>query len=219
MVNIIESAINALCASLHDAVQTMRHGEAQARVLAASSCDLSSDTLAQSEGAREMRRVIAKRRDFPTLSTGDAVEVDGFLSVVTSLRADPVSASLTIGLSAAFMPCRIAYSLKRPQSKTVSSSARATIPLFVSFPLNALALEDTALPSAYADAPAFQYTPSWTVAIPVAQWLEPTPPQVGDELRFDTTEHNAPIRELCLKVTSAVSNAGVWLLRARPRGG
>ncbi len=195
MVEAISAAIESLAASLPDASLRMRHGEAEGIVLSASSLDLTDETVS-ADAPQEMRRVIGRRCDFPSLARGGMVELADEWRIVTSARTDPVGASLTVGLSAAFGRFCAAFARKgRP------------------FPVPVLALEDAALPSAYADAAAPASGQSWTVCVPASEWPEPAPPQRGDEIRLD-----APSGEVRLKVASAVRSGAWWTLRARPRG-
>lgn len=195
MVAEIQSALASLCASLPDASLEMRHGEEAGLVLSASSRDLSGEAVS-ADGPQEMRRVVARRCDFPSVAKGSAVELDGALHLVTGARADPVGASLSLGLSGPFGSVRAAWTRRG-----------------ASFPVPVLALEDAALPSAWADAAATASGQSWTVCVPAAEWPEPVPPQAGDDVRLD-----GPSGEVRLRVASAARDGGWWTLRARPRG-
>ena len=178
---------------------TLSHGGRAAPATRVGAVQSGEDPLA-ADAPAEAARVLVLAADFPGLRRGEPVELDGSLHAVTSARLDASGASLTVGLSAAFRRFRAAY------ARRGSGAA---------FPVPALALEDAALPSAYADAAAPASGQSWTVCVPAAGWPEPSPPQTGDEIRLD-----APSGEVRLKVASAVrSGAGAWwLLRARPRG-
>lgn len=174
---------------------TLAHGDRAATVTRVGSTLRGEDALT-ADAPAEAVSVLALADDFPGLRKGEPVDLDGSLHVVTSARRDTSGASLAVGLSAAFARFRAAFARK----------GRA-------FPVPVLALEDAAIPSAYADAAAPASGQSWTVCVPAAEWPEPTPPQVGDEIRLD-----APPGEARLKVASAVRSGAWWTLRARPRG-
>ena len=175
----------------------MSHGGRSASVSRVGSVQFGEDAIS-ADAPAEAVRVLALSDDFPLLSKGEPVELDGSLHVVTSARRDASGASLTVGLSAAFCRFRAAYARK--------GSGPA-------FPVPVLALEDAALPSAYADAAAPASGQSWTVCVSAAEWPEPQPPQTGDGIRLD-----APSGEARLKVASSVRHGSWWMLRARPRG-
>lgn len=191
MVATIENAIASLSASLPDASLRMRHGEAEGVALSASSRELSGETLS-ADAPQEMRRVIARRRDFPSLAKGCAVEVEDEWHIVTSCRTDPVGASLTVGLSASLSAVRVAYS--RPGTK-------------VRFPLDALAVESETL-EPIADSFAPTSCRAWFVAITAEDWREPSEPQVGDALTLDGAN---------LRVASVAKHDGFWILTCRAR--
>ncbi len=194
----VAAALRCLRAtSLAGNAARMSHGGRAAPVARVGSVQFGEDAIS-ADAPAEAVRVLALAADFPLLSKGEPVELDGSLHVVTSARRDASGASLTVGLSAAFGRFRAAY------------ARRGSGP---AFPVPVLALEDAALPSAYADAAAPASGQSWTVCVPASEWPEPTPPQVGDEIRLD-----APSGEARLKVASAVRSGAWWLLRARPRG-
>ena len=175
----------------------MSHGGRSGTATRVGSVQFGEDPLA-ADAPAEAVRVLVLAADFPGLRRGDPVELDGSLHAATSARLDASGASLTVGLSAAFGRFRAAY------ARRGSGAA---------FPVPALALEDAALPSAYADAAAPASGQSWTVCVPAAEWPEPSPPHTGDEIRLD-----APSGEARLKVASAVRSGSWWTLRARPRG-
>ena len=175
----------------------MSHGGRSASVSRVGSVQFGEDAIS-ADAPAEAVRVLALADDFPILAKGDPVELDGSLHVVTSARRDASGASITVGLSSAFCRFRAAY------------ARRGRCP---EFPVHVLALEDAALPSAYADAAAPASGQSWTVCVPEAEWPEPQPPQTGDGIRLD-----APSGEVRLKVASSVRHGSLWMLRARPRG-
>lgn len=222
MVAAIQAAIASLSASLPDASLRMRHGEEAGDVLAVSSRDLTGETVS-ADGPQEMRRVVGRRCDFPSVAKGSAVELadalhlatsaprssvwpapappGASLHLVTSARTDPVGASLTLGLSAALDRLKATYSRR---------GGRA-------FPLPVLALEDAAAPSAYADAAGPLEGQTWTVCVVASEWLETSAPSVGDEIRFPDLRQGRAA-DVRLRVASVVADGGLWTLRARPRG-
>lgn len=198
MVAAIQAAIASLSASLPDASLAMRHGDAEGVVLAVSSRDLSGDTVT-ADAPQEMRRVVGRSCDFPSVAKGSAVELAGELHVVTSARTDPVGASLTLGLSAPFDNMRISYARRGGKP----------------FPMSVLALEDASAPSAFADATAPLEGQTWTVCIVASQWMETAAPAVGDEMIIFSERTGTDLR---LRVASVVADGERWMLRARPRG-
>ena len=192
----VAAALRGLRATaLADSSATLAHGECVATVTRVGSTLRGEDALT-ADAPAEAVRVLALADDFPGVRKGEPVDLDGSLHVVTSARRDASGASVTVGLSAAFGRFRAAFARR----------GRA-------FPVPVLALEDAALPSAYADAAAPASGQTWTVCAPASEWPEPTPPQVGDEIRLD-----APSGEVRLRVASAVRSGAWWTLRARPRG-
>lgn len=198
MVAAIQAAIASLSASLPDASLRMRHGDAEGVVLSVSSRDLSGDTVT-ADAPQEMRRVVGRLCDFPSVAKGSAVELAGELHLVTSARTDPVGASLTLGLSAPLDSTRITYTRRGGKP----------------FPMSVLALEDASVPSAYADAAGLPEGQTWTVCIVASEWMETSSPAVGDEIRIFSERIGADLR---LRVASAVADGERWMLRARPRG-
>lgn len=191
MVETINAAIESLSASLPDASLRMRHGEAEGSVLSASSRDLSGDTVS-SDTPQEMRRVIGRRCDFPSLAKGSAVVLADEWHIVTSCRTDPVGASLTVGLSAPLGLHLAEY--RRPGTQ-------------IRQPLEVLAVESEVL-----DAPGAAFAPTscraWFVAFAAERWLETSDPQVSDELAIEETR---------LRVAAVAKRDGYWLLTCRAR--
>ncbi len=175
----------------------MSHGGRSGTATRVGSVQFGEDAIS-SDAPAEAVRVLVLAADFPGLRRGDPVELDGSLHAATSARLDASGAFLAVGLSDALERIPCAYARRRGA---------------LSFRLRVFALEDAALPSAYADAAAPASGQSWTVCVPAAEWPEPSPPHTGDEIRLD-----APSGEVRLKVASAVRSGAWWLLRARPRG-
>ena len=191
MVETIEDAIASLAESLPDASLTMRCGDSEGVVLSSSSRDLSGETIS-ADAPQEMRRVTGRRRDFPALVQGCAVELGQAWHIVTSLRTDPVGASVTIGLSASLDEVRVSYS--RPGTQ-------------IRQPLDELAVESGVV-DPYSDAVAPTTARAWFVAFPASHWLETADPQVGDHLQ---------IEEKALRVFAVAKHDGYWLLTCRAR--
>lgn len=203
----IRSALGAIAAAVPEAAREMRHGwDERGAVVQSSSRDFAEPV--STDGPAEEARFAASAADFPTLERGAAVELDGSLRVVTSLRADPAGASLSVGLSAAFGKCPAAFSGRR--ASAAASAARA-----IAFTLDALALEDAAAPSAPGDPLGPSGGRTWTVCVRAADWPETEPPQTGDEIRLVDPSDG---RELRLRAASVSRGGGWWTLRARPRG-
>lgn len=203
----IRAALGSIAAAIPESVRTMRHGDGECGAVVQSSSREFADDLT-TDGPTEAARFRASAADFPTLGRGAAVELGESVRVVTSLNADPVGATLSVGLSAAFEKCPAAWSGRR--AATASSAARA-----IGFTLDALALEDAAAPSAPADSVGPSDGRSWTVCIRAADWPEVEPPQVGDEIRIRDPQDG---RDLRLRAASVSRGGGWWTLRARPRG-
>lgn len=207
LVQDIESAIADVADALPDAALEMRYGEAVGVVLSASSIELSGEPVT-GESPQERRRVIGKRLDFPDIAEGSLVELDGVPHLTTTLRTDPVTASLTVGLSAPLTECPAAYS----GTRRVDGAA-----VTLKFPMDILAVENAALPNVYGDAPAPIIAQSWTCCVAAEKWPDVTPPQTGDELAFTVTRYGTTY-DIRLRVSQAIRNHGWWILTARPRG-
>ena len=207
MIATIENALADISAALPDASLEMRHGTAAGPVISVSSVEMSGETIS-GEMPQERRRVIGKHSDFPELAEGSLVELGGVPHIVTSLRTDPVGASMTAGLSEALTDCRASYAGKRRVDGVLMA---------INLPLDILAIENAALPNPYADAPAPTITQSWTCCAAVEAWTENTPPQTGDEIAFSIVR-NGIVEDVRLLVSTVVRNHGWWILTARPRG-
>ena len=191
MVSAIESAIASLAASIPDAAIPMRHGDCAGTVLSSSSRELSGDTVS-ADAPQEMRRVVARRCDFPSLGKGAAVELGGEWHIVTSASTDPVGASLSLGLSAPLGEFAAAY--RRPGTQ-------------IRQPLKVLAVESEVL-DAWGDSFAPTQCRAWFVAFASEHWLETKEPQVGDELAID---------ENVLRVAAVAKSTGFYVLTCRAR--
>lgn len=192
MVNSIQSAIASIADSLPDASVRMRCGESVGVVLSASSRELSGETVS-ADAPQEMRRVVGRRCDFPSVAKGSCVTLgDGGFHIVTSCRTDPVGASVTVGLSASLESAVAAY--RRPGTKIRQA-------------VEVLAVEsDIIEPNGDAFAPTASRR--WFVAIAEGVWYEPTEPQVGDELTLDAAT---------VRVSAVAKRDGFWILTCRAR--
>jgi hypothetical protein len=206
MIATIENALADIAETLPEASIEMCHGSASGVVLAVSSVEMSGESIT-GEMPQERRRVIGKRIDFPDLAEGSLVELAGVPHLVTSLRSDPIGASLTAGLSEALTAARAAYSGKRRIDGVVMS---------INAPLDVLVVENAALPNVYGDAPAPNIAQSWTCCAAVESWTETTPPQTGDEMAFTLTRNGLSV-DLRLRVSTVIRNHGWWIMTARPR--
>lgn len=195
MVAEIENALDALAASLPDASHRMRHGDDCGVVVAASGRDLDGETVA-ADAPREMRRVVGKLRDFPSLSKGAAVELDGRWHLVTGARASG-EAAVSVGLSAPLDEVEAVYT--RPGAR-------------LDFAVRALAVESDTL-DPWTDALAPTSCRAWFVAIARDLWDEDGDPRVGDcvavAVGFGTRR---------LRVASVAKSAGFYVLTCREAG-
>ncbi len=104
------NALGSIAAAIPEAVRTMRHGETeQGAVVQSSSRDFAEAI--QDKQPKVAARYVANAADFPTLDEGEAVDLDGSVRIVVTLKQDAVAATLTAGLSNAFRPA--AYSFTR----------------------------------------------------------------------------------------------------------
>lgn len=203
----IRNALGTIVAAVHDSARTMRHGEDETGTVVQTSSRDFAESVSES-GPTEAARFVADGADFPTLEEGAAVELDGSLRVVTSLRADPVGATFTVGLSAEFEKCPASYSGTRRENGTVRT---------LRHPLDILCLRSAADPSLSAEAAAFNFEQSYIVCVSSRAWPEVSEPRPGDDIEF-TDPHRA-WETVRLRVVSAVRHEGWWILRARQRGG
>jgi hypothetical protein len=196
------NALGSISAAVPEAVRTMRHGETeQGAVVQSSSRDFAepvSDT-----APAEAARYVANAGDFPTLDEGAAVELDGSLRVVVSMRQDPVGATFTVGLSAEFEKCPAAYSGTRRESGQVRQ---------IKHPLDVLLLE-TGTADNFADALSPTYSTAYTVAIRREDWPETSEPDPSDLIEVAPGGH-----PFILKVSTVTRHGGWYILKCRTRG-
>lgn len=195
------NALGSIAAAVPEAVRTMRHGETeQGAVVQSSSRDFAE---AVSDAApAEAARYVANAADFPTLEQGAAVELDGSLRAVVSMKTDAVGATVTVGLSAEFEKCPAAYKGTRREN----GKART-----IQHPLDILLLENGTADN-YTDALAPTYATAYIAAIRRADW-----PEVSDPEPSDTIEVAPDGHPLTLKVSTVTRHGGWYILKCRTR--
>lgn len=198
----IRNALGTIVAAVHDSARTMRHGEDETGTVVQTSSREFAESVSES-GPTEAARFVANGADFPTLEEGAAVQLDGSLRVVTSLRADPVGATFTVGLSAEFEKCPASYSGTRRENGTVRT---------LRHPLDILLLESGTADN-FADALAPTYATAYTVAIRRNDW-----PELSEPVPSDTIEVAPEGRPLVLKVSTVTRHDGWYIVKCRTRG-
>lgn len=197
----LRNSLVSIAAAVPEAVRTMRHGETeQGAVVQSSSRDFAepvSDT-----APAEAARYVANAADFPTLDEGAAVELDGSLRVVVSMKVDAVGATFTVGLSAEFEKCSAAYKGTRREG----GRART-----IQHPLDILVLESGTADN-FTDAIAPTYATAYTAAIRRADWPEVTDPEPSDVIEIAPNGH-----PLTLKVSTVTRHGGWYILKCRTR--
>lgn len=196
------NALGSIADAMPDATHRLRHGEnEQGPVVQSRSRDF-AETVSETEPA-EVTRVIANAGLFPTLDDGEAVELDGSLRVVTSLKTDPIGATFTVGLSAEFEKTPATYRGTRREN----GSRREII-----HPLDVLTLENGTADN-FADALAPTYATAYVVAIRREDWPEVTNPEPSDTIEIAKDGY-----AVALKVSTATRHDGWFILKCRTRG-
>ena len=197
------SALGAIATAIPEAVRSMRHGELESgEIVQATSRDFAESVSEIAPG--EQARFVANAADFPTLEVGSAVEIEGgSLRAVTSLKYDPVGATLSFGLSAEFEKCPAAYSGTRREAAAVRQ---------IKHPLDVLLLE-SGTANNFADALAPTYATAYTVAVRRTDWPEVTEPEPSDVLEVAPGGH-----PFALKVSTVTRHDGWYILKCRTRG-
>lgn len=195
------NALGSIAAAVPEAVRTMRHGETEQGAVVQSSSRDFAETVSDAAPA-EAARYVANAADFPTLEQGAAVELDGSLRVVVSMKTDPVGATFTVGLSAEFEKCPAAYKGTRREN----GKART-----IQHPLDILLLENGTADN-YTDALAPTYATAYIAAIRRADW-----PEVSDPEPSDTIEVAPDGHPLTLKVSTVTRHGGWYILKCRTR--
>mgnify|MGYP004652656937 FL=1 len=196
------NALGSIAAAVPEAVRTMRHGETEHGAVVQSSSRDFAEAVSDAAPA-EAARYVANAADFPTLEQGAAVELDGSLRVVVSLKGDAVGATLTVGMSAEFEKCPAAYKGTRREN----GKART-----IQHPLDILLLENGTADN-YTDALAPTYATAYTVAVRRTDW-----PDVSDPEPSDTIEVAPDGHPLTLKVSTITRHDGWYILKCRTRG-
>ena len=197
------SALGAIATAIPEAVRSMRHGELESgEIVQATSRDFAESVSEIAPG--EQARFVANAADFPTLEVGSAVEIEGgSLRAVTSLKYDPVGATLSFGLSAEFEKCPAAYSGTRREAGAVRQ---------IKHPLDVLLLENGQADT-FADALAPSYATAYLVAVRLTDWPEVTEPEPSDVLEVAPGGH-----PFALKVSTVTRHDGWYILKCRTRG-
>ena len=196
------NALGAIATAAPEAVRTMYHGEDETGDVVQSSSRDFAEPVSDTAPA-EAARYVANAADFPTLEDGAAVELDGSLRVVVSMKEDAVGATFTVGLSAAFEKCPATYSGTRREAGHVRQ---------IKHPLDVLLLE-TGTADNYADALAPTYATAYTVAVRRTDWPEVTEPEPSDVLEVAPGGH-----PFALKVSTVTRHDGWYILKCRTRG-
>ena len=195
------NALGSIAAAAPEAVRIMRHGETEQGAIVQSSSRDFAEPVSDTAPA-EAARYVVNAGDFPTLDEGAAIELDGSLRVVVSMKEDAVGATYTIGLSAAFEKCPAAYSGTRREAGHVRQ---------IRHPLDVLLLE-TGTADNYNDALAPTYATAYTVAVRRTDWPEVTEPEPSDLLEVAPDGH-----PFTLKVSTATRHDGWYILKCRTR--
>lgn len=196
------NALGSIAAAVPDATHTLRHGEDEHGAVVQSSSRDFTEPVSDTAPA-EAARYIANAADFPTLDEGAAVELDGSLRVVVSMKTDPVGATFTVGLSAEFEKCPAAYTGTRREAGHVRQ---------IKHPLDILLLENGTADN-YTDALAPTYATAYTAAIRRADWPEVSDPEPSDTIGVAPGGHPLP-----LKVSTVTRHDGWYILKCRTRG-
>ncbi|MBQ1429090.1 MAG: hypothetical protein IIZ06_05425 [Kiritimatiellae bacterium] len=196
------NALGAIATAAPEAVRTMCHGDAERGGVVQSASRDFADPVSESAPAEEAR-YIANAADFPTLDQGAAVELDGTLRVVVSLRQDPVGATFTVGLSAAFDKCPAAYRGTRREDGAARS---------IQHPLDILLLENGTADN-YSDAFAPTFAEAYLAAIRADDWPETSAPDPSDTIEVAPGGH-----PLVLKVSTVTRHGGWYILKCRTKG-
>ena len=155
------------------------------------------------EATQLIKTNIANAENFPTLDDGEAVELDGSLRVVTSLKTDPVGATFTVGLSAEFEKTPAAYRGCRRENGSRRDFNHA---------LDVLTLENGTADN-FSDALAPTYATAYVVAIRKEDWPEKTNPEPSDTIEIAKDGY-----AVALKVSTATRHDGWFILKCRTRG-
>lgn len=192
MLNAIEAAISALHQSIPSASHQMCHGSYVGRVLATSGIEITGETIT-AEYPQEVRRLTGMCSEFPLLTRGSTIELDERKHIVTSVRKDPIGASISFGLSS-------------PMDEIVATYTRAGTAIWSAAHL--LAVESEVLDVAGENfAPTT--TRAWFICISADEWYEQaSEPQIGDTIKW-VSGH--------VRVASVAKHDGLYVLTCRAR--
>ena len=196
------NALGSIAVAIPEAVRTMRHGEWEKGTVVQSSSRDFAEPVSDTAPA-EAARYVANAADFPTLDEGAAVELDGTLRVVVSMKQDAVGATFSVGLSAEFEKCPAAYTGTRREAGHVRQ---------IKHPLDVLLLE-TGTSDAFSESLAPTYARDYAVAIRRTDWPEVTDPEPSDALEVAPGGH-----PFALKVSTVTRHDGWFILKCRTRG-
>lgn len=196
----IRNALRSVSRSIPDAVMTMTHGDRTGSAIRCSSNDIGADVASES-GPIEKRRVIVSSADFPALTAGCYVTVDGDSFLTTSATQDPVGASTKVGLSDALEQIHVTYN----GTRRVDGAVRK-----LSMGIGLLGIQRDKM-STFGEALAPVETVEWYMVVPKESWPEAFPPECADQLLFYTD------RQHRLKVADVTERDGFWLLLCRSR--
>ena len=197
----IRGALGAIAAAIPEAAATMRHGDGENGAVVQSSSRDFAEPLS-TDAPVEVARFAANAADFPSLDTGAAVEIGKDFHVVTSVKRDPVGATLFFGVSDTFSKvAAVCSGTRRANGQTRQFHAT----------LDILILENGVADN-HADALAPTYATSYTVAIRREDWPELSSPEPSDALEV------AAAQTFALKVSTVARHDGWFVLNCRTRG-
>lgn len=166
---IAAAARNIRANLMRDCAATLTHGRYCSEVTRVSSPRRGEEEVSEA-GSSEAIRVLAPASDLFGVEKGDAAWLDDELRIVTSVRTDPSNSAMFVGLSDPLTKYTASWTCSR-QGRHVSD----TVPVMA---------KNNGLMTEYADGYAPVQVQSWAVVVPFDSWNSPTPPQIGDELRF-----------------------------------
>ena len=194
--DVVSSALLSVGNALPELKRTMTADGATASVVVSSSVDKGTDA-ASSSGPNEKFRIIAQSADFPSLSLESLVTLDEDAHFITSLR-ETGGAALFIGLSGALTDTLLGYSGTRRRANALRN---------ISLTVPALVNESQSLAS-FSDSYGRNDTLTFYIVLRTMDWLDETPPDVGDKLDYNSRP---------LVVSNVEKRTGYYFLTARER--
>lgn len=193
----IQSLIGDVAASLPDAAHRLSFNDFEVVALQASAVEF-VDAVSDDAPAETMRCVVSSAGGMSGLEPGAAVSFDGGFRTVTSLKSDPVGASLTVGLSASYESLTIGVKGRR-----VGGAVDTSVPALMT---------ENGVTKAYSGSFAPSYASGFTVAVRVEDWTERWPPEIGDAMEC------APGGSFrSLKVSAVAAKGGYYVMTCRAR--